>query len=184
MTEEEFIIKKSERLTSQEEKEIQDININEYPKFKKYYFKNIYYSTVKPQKIFMIKEKDKLIGTGKFLWRKIKINNKSLKMAAFGAIIDKDHQNKGLGTRLIKLQIKEAKKIKADFLFGSTLNPRASKILVKLKFKSLNLPIFYKEVNSNKIKKMNNKAYFLGLKKNILEKLVKEKKIFIGQGPI
>jgi len=184
MSEYKFISKRAGKLTSEEKKEIYNLNIKEYPKFKKYYQKNIYYSSIKPQKVLIIKLRDKIIGTGKLLWRKIRLYNQNIKMAAFGVLIDRNYHRKGLGTKLIKIQIKEAKRVKADFIYCSTSNPIAKKILLKLGFMKINSPIFYKEIFSKKIKKVKIQSYILELDKDVLKVISNEKGLFLGLGPL
>ncbi len=155
-----------------------------YPAFKKYYLRNKYYSTVKPQMENLIKESGRIVGVGKFLWRRLMIGQKPIKFFAFGALIAKKYQKQGLGSRLIVKNIKEAKKRGADILFGSTLNPIAEKIVQKLGFQKLSIPIHYKDVESGKIKKESGRVWVFEYKKGLLGKIEKLPKFYIGAGPL
>ncbi|MBS3092982.1 GNAT family N-acetyltransferase [Candidatus Pacearchaeota archaeon] len=130
----------------------------------------------------MIKKDGKLIGQGKFLWRNLALKNKKIKLAAFGLIIDREYQGKGLGKNLVQLQIKEAVRIKADILYGTTKNPIAEKILKNLGFVKIDIPVFYIEVLTKKKKKEENNVYVLEIQKGILDRIRKEKKLLIGDG--
>lgn len=155
-----------------------------YPAFKKYYLKNKYYSTVRPQMENLIKDDDKIIGVGKLLWRKIKIAERFINFFAFGVLIAKKYQKMGLGSKLIAKDIKEAKKMGADILYGSTSNPIAEKVVKKLGFQKLNTPVFYRHVESGKIKKEKGRVWVFEFKKGLLENIEKLPKFYIGAGPL
>ena len=107
-----FYFKKVSALTKEEKQQMMHLMIATYPAFKKYYLKNKYYSTVKPQMEHLIKDNNILIGVGKLLWRKIKIGETSIKLFAFGVLITKKYQGKGLGTEIIKKDIIEKNNLK------------------------------------------------------------------------
>jgi len=155
-----------------------------YPLFKKYYLRNKHYSTVKPQMENLIKDGNKLVGVGKFLWRKVKIGAMPVKFFAFGVLITKKYQKQGLETKLIEKNIKEAKKRRADILYGSTSNPLAERMVKKLGFKKLNTPVFYKHIESGKIKKEKGRVWVFEFKKGVLQKIENLKKFYIGTGPL
>ncbi|MBI4086240.1 MAG: GNAT family N-acetyltransferase [Candidatus Liptonbacteria bacterium] len=179
-----FELKDANKLNDEEKNQLMMLSISEYPAFKKLYAKNKYYSTVKPQKQFIIKQGKKIIGTGKFLWRTIKVNKKSFRMAAFGVLISKKYQKLGLGTELIKRDIQEAKKKKIDLLYGSTSNPVAVKILEGLGFRQLKTAVLYKDSETKQIKMEKGQVYIFELKNGILKQIEKTKKFFIGIGPV
>ena len=126
-----FYLKKVSELTGPEKEQMMRLMIITYPAFKKYYLKNKYYSTVKPQMENLIKDGNKIVGVGKLLWRKVMVEKTPIKFFAFGVLITKKHQRRGLGSRLIIKDIKEAKNRGADILYGSTSNPVAEKIVKK-----------------------------------------------------
>lgn len=179
-----FYLKKVESLTAQEKKQMMRLMIANYPAFKKYYLKNKYYSAIKPQMENLIKDNDKLAGVGKFLWRKVKVGTTPVKLFAFGVLIAKTHQGQGLGTKLIAKNIKEAGKRGAGVLYGSTSNPIAEKILKKLNFEKLDVPVFYKHACSGKIEKENDSVWILEFKKGIIKSIGKMPEFYIGAGPL
>ena len=179
-----FYFKKVSALTKEEKQQMMHLMIATYPAFKKYYLKNKYYSTVKPQMEHLIKDNNILIGVGKLLWRKIKIGETSIKLFAFGVLITKKYQGKGLGTEIIKKDIIESKKRAADILYGSTTNLVAEKIIKKLGFQKLNTSVFYKDSETEKIKKESDRVWVYEFKKGIISKIRNLKKFYIGIGPL
>ncbi|MFQ5531815.1 MAG: GNAT family N-acetyltransferase [Candidatus Nanoarchaeia archaeon] len=179
-----FILKTNKELSEEDKQEIYKLNIKIYPKFKNYYEKNKYYSTIKPNMVWVIKDKEKVIGTGKFLWKNITVGGKKIKLFSFGILIDKDYQNKGLGSKLTKLQIEESRKRKADIVYVSTENPVAEKMAIKSGFKKLNVPIFFKEVLTNKKMREMNSTLIFEFRKGIIKEIEKLDSLYIGRGPI
>ena len=179
-----FYFKKTTNLTKEEKNKMMHLMIATYPAFKKYYLKNKYYSTVKPQFEHLIMINKNLVGVGKLLWRKVKIGNQFIKFFAFGVLISKKHQGKSLGTTLIKKDIVEAKKRRADILFGSTTNQIAEGIVKKLGFKNLICPVFYTNVEIGKIEKENHRVWIYEFKKGLINKIENLQKFYIGTGPL
>lgn len=179
-----FCLKKVGKLTEAEKEQMMRLMIATYPAFKKYYLKNKYYSTVRPQMENLICDSNKIIGVGKLLWRKVMVRNKIVKLFAFGVLIAKKYQNKGLGSKLIAKDVKEAKKMGADILYGSTSNPIAEKIIKKLGFQKLNIPVFYKNVESGRVEREKCGAWIFEFKKGILKDIEKLQRLYIGSGPL
>lgn len=181
-----FVLKKDKELSGKEKNQMHDLLVKTYPKpsFIRLYNKHGYYSTVKPQMNFLIKKGSKLVGTGKFLWRNIKIDGETIKLFAFGMVVAKEYQNKGLGTNIIRLSIKNAKRKNGDIVYASTSNQKVKKMLVKLDFAMLKIPVFYKDVTTKKIKRSKNSVYMFELKKGLVKKINSLPKIYIGIGPI
>jgi len=179
-----FYFRKVASLTEEEKQQMMHLMIATYPAFKRYYLRNKYYSTVKPQMEHLIKEGNTLVGVGKLLWRKVKIGKISIKLFAFGVLIIKKHQDRGLGTEIIKKDIIEAKKRDADILYGSTVNPIAEKIVKKLGFQKLNIPVFYKDSETKKVKKESGKVWVYELKRNVINKIENSPRFYIGIGPL
>lgn len=179
-----FVLKKIGELSSDEKEKIMRLSIKMYPAFKKYYLKNKYYSTVRPQLVNIIKSKENIVGTGKLLWRKIEINKKSAKLIAFGVLISKACQKKGLGTKVVLNNIKAAIKMKADILYGTTASPIAKKMMKKIGFKKIRTPIYYKDRETGKINKEKNSVYIFELKKGAIDKIKKLTRLYIGTGPL
>lgn len=148
-----FYLKNVGDLTNEEKGQMMQLMIDTYPAFIKYYLKNKYYSSVKPQVVNLIKDGDKIVGVGKLLWRKVFVGKNSINFFAFGVLIDKNYQKLGLGSKFIAKDIIEAKKMGSDILYGTTSNPVAGKIVKRLGFKKLNTAVFYKEGTSGKRKK-------------------------------
>lgn len=161
-----------------------DLLVKMYPPFKFLFDKHRYYSTVKPQMEFLIKGKNKLIGTGKFLWRNVKIKDEKIKLFAFGMVIDKPYQRQGMGTKLIQLNKEEAKRRGADLLYGSTSNPKVERMLKKAGFKKLKVFVIYKDAITKEIKKESSSVYVFEFKKGLVAKLNKLEHFYIGIGPI
>ncbi|MEK9183821.1 MAG: GNAT family N-acetyltransferase [Patescibacteria group bacterium] len=179
-----FFMKEGKRLTLNEKKQLMNLSIDTYPPFEKYYRRNKYYSTVKPQMKFLVKKGKEIIGTGKFLWRTVMVNKAPIILFAFGVLVAKKYQRKGLGTRIMGTFAEEAKNRGADILYGTTTNPIMEKIMRKLKFKRLSVPVFYKDSESKKIKKEKDNAYILEFRKGIFNEIEKLDKFYIGVGPL
>ncbi|MBI2446651.1 MAG: hypothetical protein HYV51_02395 [Parcubacteria group bacterium] len=179
-----FYFKNTDDLTKNEKNEMMHLMIATYPAFKKYYLKNKYYSTVKPQFEHLIMVNKNLVGVGKLLWRKVRVDNRFIKFFAFGVLILKRHQSNGLGTILIKKDIVEAKKRRADILFGSTNNRMAESIVKKLGFKKINVPVFYTNTETGKIEKENHRVWIYEFKNGLINKIENLQKFYIGTGPL
>ena len=179
-----FYLKKVSELTAQEKEQMMRLMIATYPAFKKYYLKNKYYSTVKPQMENLIKDRDEIVGVGKLLWRKMVVGKTPIKFFAFGVLIAKKYQKRGLGSTLIAKDIKEAKKRGADILYGSTINPAAEKIVKKLGFKKLTTPVFYRHTKTGKIKKETGRVWVFEFRNGLIESVEKLPKFYIGIGPL
>jgi N-acetylglutamate synthase-like GNAT family acetyltransferase len=179
-----FILKKDENLSREDKEEMHNLLVATYPKFKKLFDKHGYYSTVKPQMNFLVKRNKELVGTGKFLWKSIKFNKETIKLFAFGVVIKRNYQGKGLGTHLTKLDIKEAKKRGGDILYASASTKRAENMISKLGFKRIIAKVLYKDVLSKKIVEEKNPVYVFEFKKCLLKKLNSLPKFYIGLGPI
>lgn len=176
--------KKSGDLTKEEKDHLMEFMIGMYPQFKKYYIKNKYYSTVRPQMVHIIKDGNNIIGTGKLLHRKIKIQNGSLTLFAFGVLIGKKYQKQGLGKLIVKRSVQKAKALGGDFLYGTTTNPVAKKMLLDLGFQKITAPIYYKDAGTKKIVREKNDVFVFAYKKKVFDGLNDLKKIYIGTGPI
>lgn len=179
-----FYLKNVGELTKKEKEQLTPLMIDTYPKFKKYYLKNKYYSVVRPQMIHLIKDGNVIVGTGKFLWRTIKIGTISIKFFAFGRLITKAYQGKGLGGKLTEKNLKEARRRGADMLYCCTSNPIAEKTSRRLGFKQLHIPVLYKHAQSEKIKKERGRIWIYEFKKGLFEQIEKLSKLYIGIGPV
>lgn len=179
-----ILLKADKELSKQEKFQMHHLLVKMYPRFKNLFDRNEYYSTVKPQMNFLVKKADELIGTGKFLWRNIKIKNESIKLFALGMVVAKQYQNRGIGTKLVSLSIQNAKKRKADLLYASTSNPKVKKILSKLKFRIIKAPIFYKDAISKDLTREKETAYIFEFKKGLMEKINILSQVYLGVGPI
>ena len=179
-----FYFKKVSALTKDEKQQMMHLMIATYPAFKKYYLKNQFYSTVKPQMEHLIKNGRILIGVGKLLWRKVNVGKTSIKFFAFGVLIIKKYQGLGLGTKIIKKDIKEAKKRGADILYGSTENPIAEKIVKKLGFKKLDVAVFYKDTETGITKREQGRSWVFEFKNGIIKRIENLQRFYIGTGPL
>lgn len=179
-----FYLKKVGDLSKDEKEQMMQLMIATYPAFKRYYLKNKYYSTVRPQMTNLIKDGDSIAGVGKFLWRNVTVGERTIKFLAFGVLIAKEHQKIGLGGSLIAKNIKEAKKMGADILYGTTSNPAAENIMRGLGFKKLDTPVYYKDVEKWKVRRERNRVWIFEFKKGIIEEIEKSPKFYIGTGPL
>ncbi len=179
-----FFLKTDKELSKREKCQMHDLLVKMYPPFKALFDKHGYYSTVKPQMNFLIKEGDKLISTGKFLWRNVKIKDEKIKLFAFGIVVNKPYQKQGVGTDLTWLNKKEAKKRKADLLYGSTSNQKVERMLEELGFEKLRTLVMYKDATTKEIKKESSSVYVFEFKKGLIDKLNKLEYFYIGIGPI
>jgi GNAT superfamily N-acetyltransferase len=179
-----FFLKTPRELSEKEKEEMHDKFVRLYPPFKSFYDKNRYYSTIKPQIIYLVKEEDKLAGSAKLLWHNIKVNNETIKFFAFGMLIDDSYQKQGIGTRLVRLEKKEAKERKAGLLYAASKNPHVEKMLEKAGFKKLKTIVKYKDSITKEIKKESNFIYVFEFKKGLINKINKLEQFYIGIGPI
>jgi len=177
-------LKEDKKLSKKEKTQMHGLLVKMYPAFKSLFDKHGYYSTVRPQRNFLIKRDEMLVATGKFLWRKVRLKNKTIKLFAFGMVVAKEYQNQGLGTKLAQLSIENARKRKADILYGSTSNPKVKKILTKLGFQRLTAPVFYKDITTKEINKEREFVYVFEFRQGLLEELNALPRIYIGLGPI
>lgn len=181
-----YYLKEDRELTAKEKEELHTFLIKMYPAFARYYKKNRYYSTIKPQMTCLIREPTSkvLVGSGKFLWSTLKTEIGTLKLFAFGVLIDTEFQKEGLGTHLIKMFIKLAGKKNADLLYGSTENPTVHKMLSRLGFKKITCPVVYVNGVTGKRETQTINSYALEFKKGIVDKINTLKKFDIGIGPM
>ncbi|GEM_PF-3191995 len=179
-----FYLKMDEELTAKDKNELHKFLMRMYPAFANYYKKNKYYSTVKPQMHFLVRTKtNKLVGSGKFLWRTVKSRLGNVKLFAFGVLIDPDFQSKGLGSHIIKSCIKEADKRNADLLYGTTANPAVGKWLSKLGLKKLKCKVYYTSTTGKKTRE-KNPAFVLEFKKGLVKNMNSLYEFNIGVGPL
>ena len=179
-----FFLKTDKQLSRVEKNQMHNLLVRTYPSFRNLFDKHGYYSTVKPQMNFLIKNDDILVGTGKFLWRKIEIKSGGIKLFAFGMVVANEYQNRGLGTALVKLCIKEAKERGGEILYASTSNLKVKRMLDKVKFQKLNVPIFYRDAITGRIKREKTSVYIFELTKGLTKRINTLSKIYIGVGPI
>lgn len=179
-----FFFKKPRELSEKEKEEMHDKLVRLYPPFKIFYDKNRYYSTIKPQIIYLVKEEEKLVGSAKLLWRNVKVDDETIKLFAFGMTIDGQYQKQGIGTRLVRLEKQEAKERNADLLYGASKNPHVEKMLMKEGFKKLQTIVKYKDSLTREIKKESNFIYVFEFKKGLINKINKLEQFYIGIGPV
>lgn len=179
-----FFIKTAKELSTKEKNEMHGHLVKLYPPFRAFYEKNRYYSTVKPQITFLVRKGKILAGTGKLLWRTVKMRDEKLKFFILGMLIDNPYQGQGIGTEMVKLDKQESKKRKADLLYGATGNPIMERVLIKEGFKKIKVPVTYKDILTKEIKKESNPAYAFEFKKGLIDKINKLESFYIGIGPI
>lgn len=182
----EFYLKEDKELTAEEKEELHAFLIKMYPAFAKYYKKNRYYSTIKPQMTCLIRESvsKALVGSGKFLWSALKTEIGAIKLFAFGVLIDAEFQRAGLGTHLIKMFIKLAGEKNADLLYGSTENPAVHKMLARLGFKKITCPVLYVNGVTGKREMQTISSYAFEFNKGLVDKINNLKEFDIGIGPM
>lgn len=182
----EYYLKEDQELTAEEKEEMHAFLVKMYPAFAKYYKKNRYYSTIKPQITCLIREpvSKALVGSGKFLWSTLKTEIGALKLCAFGVLIDTEFQRAGLGKHLIEVFIKLAGEKNADLLYGSTENPVVHKMLAKLGFKEITCPVTYINGVTGKRETQKISSYALEFKQGLIDKINNLKEFDIGVGPM
>ncbi len=182
----EFYFKQDKELAEEEKEELHAFLIKMYPAFAKYYKKNRYYSTIRPQITCLIREpaSRSLVGSGKFLWSALKTKIGALKLCAFGVLIDTEFQRAGLGTYLIKTFIKMAGEKNADLLYGSTKNPVVQKMLARLGFKEIRCPVTYVNGVTGKKEKQTISSYAFEFRKGLVDEINALKEFDIGVGPM
>lgn len=179
-----YLYKTNDEIDRKLKEEIYKLATKIYPDFRKYFKKNRYYSTVKPQLILLVFDKNKLIGYGKLLWRNLKLVKSQIKFSACGFIVDSLYQKEGIGTKMLDLSINQAKEIKADVLYASTTNPNAIKMLEKKSFKKITTKLTYTEALTNKDVEEIGHAYCLELTDGILKEINSLPFFHIGIGPV
>jgi RimJ/RimL family protein N-acetyltransferase len=179
-----FFLKTPRGLSMKEKNEMHKILVRLYPSFKAFYDKNKYYSTLKPQRIFLIRKDSRLIGTGKLLWHSVRIKGQKIKLFAFGILIDNPYQGQGIGREMIKLDKQEAGRRKADLLYGSTNNPIMERMFERAGFKKIKAYIMYKDASTGEIKREENSVYAFEFKKGLIKEINKLEFFYIGIGPI
>jgi ribosomal protein S18 acetylase RimI-like enzyme len=182
----EYYLKEDRELTAEEKEELHTFLIKMYPAFASYYKKNRYYSTIKPQMTCLIREpvSKVLVGSGKFLWSILKTEIGTLKLFAFGVLIDTEFQREGLGTHLINLFIRLAGEQNADLLYGSSENPAVDTMLKRLGFREITCPVTYVNAVTGKREIEKLKKYAFEFNKGLIEKINALKEFDIGIGPM
>ncbi len=179
-----FKFKSSDDLTYKEIEEKYLLCTTLYPAFRKYYERNRYYSSIKPQEQLIIRKGKKLVGGGKFQWAKVKINKTKINFFSFGLLIYPQYQSKGIGTYAIKLNIKRAKKKAADVLFGSSSNPAIDKICKKLGFQILKCKVSYITPEGKKKSYVKDRCYLYEFTTGIIDQINSLNELDIGTGPV
>jgi len=179
-----YIFKRSDEIDFKQKEEIYTLAIKVYPDFKKYFEKNRYYSTVKPQLILLVFDENKLIGYGKFLWRNLKLRENTIKFSACGLLVDSMYQKQGIGINMLDVSIAKAKELNADILYASSTNPNAIKMLEKRGFKKITTKVIHTEVLTNKEIEEIDQAFGLELTDGILKEINSLPFFHIGLGPI
>lgn len=179
-----FFLKRDRELSKEEKEQMHDSLVRLFPPFKVFYDKNKYYSTIKPQMTFLVKKGDELVGSGKLLWKTVKMGKSRLKFFGFGLLIEKPYQKNGIGTAMLRLAKEAAKKQKADLLYGSTDNPIAEIMLERDGFRRIKTTIIYKEALTKEMEKEKRIAYAFELKRGLVDKINKLDNFYIGIGPV
>lgn len=179
----EFDLKPSDDLTNEEQEQLMHLSIATYPTFRDLYSKNKYYSTIKPQKVWLLRDGEKIVGTGKFLWKDIDVENRKIRMVAFGILIDEKYRRRGLGTILIERNVQEAKAIGADVLYGATHQQSVADMLMKEGFVRAPFKVTYEDIHIKNICEEVG-AYILPLNHRVREILKNLQELFIGVGPV
>lgn len=179
-----FVIKKGEELTEDEKERLMEISIAEYPSFEKYYREHKYYSVIKPQMVGLVIKGDVIIGKGKLLWQNVFVGDKKIKLFGFGVLIDSKHQGQGLGTQLIKRYIEKARELDADVVYASTSNPIIDKMLPKLGFTKLSIPVTYTHAVTGYREQEKGRSYILEFTEGLLKEIESQPLLYLGPGPL
>lgn len=184
----EFRFVKNSDLSSSLIEEIYSFNTRMYPDFKRYYQKNRYYSSIKPQMVLLVFDDKKLIATGKFLLRKLKITKDfKINFFVFGFLVDNNYQKKRVGSQMMKRFINKAKEQGADILFGTTANPNAVKLMEKNKFQEITVSLTYTDAISGKTEYANggkDQAFGYEFRGGLIEQLNSLDSLHLTKGPL
>jgi GNAT superfamily N-acetyltransferase len=178
-------LKDAGELTDLEKEEHMALSIRMYPEFAELYKKNRYYSSIRPQKVWNIRHEGMLIGTGKFLWKDIDVNNVKRKMCGFGVLVLDDYQRKGIGKQIIAENIEETKRVGGDFLYASTSNEIVDRILEKAGFMPLTTPVVYnKPGEAEKHTDSKSRSYIYEITPGMYAEIEDLEEFDIGDGPV
>lgn len=155
-----------------------------YPPFEKYYRKNKYFSTVKPQIIGLATQGDQIIAHGKFLWRDLPVGDATMRLCAFGVTVAKEHRQQGIATKLINLFLDKTREVGGDVLYSTTANSVLGEALVKTGFEALTVPIEYIDADTGEVVAQTTAAYAYALRPEIIGQIESLEKLNIGIGPI
>lgn len=180
-----YLFKSSNKVNALEGEKIYELASRMYPDFIKYFEKNRFYSSVKPQLVILVYEGKKLIAEGKLLWRIVKLrSDKTIKFFVYGLTVDSKYQKQGIGTRILDMSISKAKELGADLLYGCTTNPHAMKMMKRKGFKRLTTQLIYTEALIQQMTKEADPSYGLEFKQGIIDEINHLPELYLGIGPL
>ena len=183
-----FVFRNSDNLTSEEKEDLYQLCIKLFPAFAKYYEKNRFYSSVKPQMCLSAFDNKRVIADCKFLWRDIQlISNQVIKLFVFGYIVDTAYQGQGIASHFTDLCIEKTKELGGDLLYCTTSNPITVKILEKRGFKQITTKLVYTDALTDQdvvIDKHKHHSYGLDFESGLIEKINSFPQLHLGIGPL
>lgn len=180
-----YTLKQNEELTETEIQGMYQLNIKMYPSFKEQYEENRYYSYIKPEKVMMVFDGEKLVADVNYSHRTVFLakQNKFIKLAYWGILVDENHQRKGIGSTVAKKLQEETKNSGYDVLFATTQG-EAGRLMLSSGFNKSNTKFiwFNDQLNEHQIiADQNYVPYVWFSDKYVFEK---EDFVFLGTGPI
>lgn len=187
-----YELKRSHDLTEYEIEKTHDLIVTMFPAFREYYERNRYYSSVKPQMIMSVwdgQAKENLVASGKLLWRDLDLDPPvgKVKLFVFGYLVYDAYQKMGVGTRMLEIYLEEAKKKRADLLFGSTANPVAISMLEKHGFRTFATTLTWEDAMSREIVDVTAAGYtpyVYAFREGIVEDFNSLPSVHLGVGPL
>lgn len=183
-----FEFKDSSDLTAEEIEKSYQLNTLTYPDFARFYEKNRFYSSIRPQKQLMVWDGDKLIGNGKFQWKDLEIPTIGpIKFFVFGFLVEKNYQNQGVGAEMLGKYVTEAQRMGGDLLYGTTENPIAASMMTKFGFKSIQIPLNYTDVLSKELVEFNQsgkEGFAYEFRDGLVDRINNLSSLDLGIGPL
>lgn len=172
------------RLSNSDKHQLQLLQIKLFPKFKKMYKKSGWYSYIKPNYVLNVYDRDTIIGTGKVIIRKAKVNNGHLSILAFGVLVDTSYQKKGIASKMINLFSGMAADKGVDCIFCTTESEVLARMLITKNFKNIHNPVSFLNSQSNEIEFVKEGTAYVRRLTNRSDMIVSGTKIFLGEGPL
>ena len=180
-----YILKKNNELTDEEIEGMYQLNVKMYPSFKDQYEKNRYYSYTKPEKVMMVFDGEKLVADVNYSHRTIFLpkQNKFVKLAYWGILVDEDYQRNGIGSTVAKKMQEETKNNGYNVLFATTQG-EAERLMLSSGFIKSETKFVWFDDQLNEHQIIRDKNYVPYVWFTGEDVFANEECVFLGTGPI